>query len=696
MKVKNDKTYRLLKKKHIIPSIIGLLVTFALLAVMAGLFSALLLAYVVDSKLENEYRQIEDMAKLYEYNEANGGKYDYNEFSRSDREYVIVDSENNVLLEKGRNTCSFDGAVVTSADESLEIRVFFDSEENYIELENKSIDVKVTKALKKIWREVDENSENDLAKISTKLPFWISIPINDGEKSFVGKANFSVKPRDVFAVLIVFSIGALVVSIFFIIAIIKIIKRFLRQRKLMNMFFRDNVTEGRNWMWFVLKSEQLLKKKKNNKYNYAIINIEFVKYNNYCVCHSLEEGEVALKTINEMIERTLDKKEFCAHHGTASFGVLMQYIDEAKLKNRVSNLVNVLEGVDVVHKFGFHVGVRTLPVRYLENKSYADRKDINTEVEYSNACVASASLSGSDDSGIAFFDEKLIEEQKWIDAVTERQQSAVDNEEFMVYYQPKYDPNTGKLRGAEALIRWQSPEFGFVTPGRIIPIFEKNGFITEIDHYMITHVARDQKRWLDEGFSCVPVSVNVSRAHFIESNLAEQIRDMVDKEGSPRNLIEIELTESAFFDDKKALVTTITKLKEYGFAVSMDDFGAGYSSLNSLKDLPLDVLKLDADFFRGESEGDRGEIVVSEAIKLAKCLNMRTVAEGVEVKEQVDFLAKQGCDMIQGFYFAKPMPKDEYEGRMRESAEKTESPEQKAETEDPGEKAEENEDVNEE
>ena len=149
---------------------------------------------------------------------------------------------------------------------------------------------------------------------------------------------------------------------------------------------------------------------------------------------------------------------------------------------------------------------------------------------------------------------------------------------------------------------------------------------------------------------------------------------MVDAAGAPRELIEIELTESAFFDDKKALVSTITKLREYGFLVSMDDFGSGYSSLNSLKDMPLDVLKLDAEFFRGDMENGRGEIVVSEAIKLAKSLNMQTVAEGVEVKEQVEFLARQGCDMIQGFYYAKPMPPEEYAERMRPEGTKKPAP----------------------
>ena len=218
--------------------------------------------------------------------------------------------------------------------------------------------------------------------------------------------------------------------------------------------------------------------------------------------------------------------------------------------------------------------------------------------------------------------------------------------------------------GAEALVRWINDEMGFVPPGQFIPIFENNGFITEIDHYMVRSVALDQKQWLAEGRACVPVSVNISRAHFAEIDLADQIKDLVDQVGTPHELIEIELTESAFFDDKKLMLSTITKLKEYGFLVSMDDFGSGYSSLNSLKDMPLDILKLDAGFFREENNLHRSEIVVSEAIQLAKKLNMKTVAEGIDEQAQVDFLAAEGCDMIQGYYYAKPAPKADFEVRL--------------------------------
>ena len=162
-----------------------------------------------------------------------------------------------------------------------------------------------------------------------------------------------------------------------------------------------------------------------------------------------------------------------------------------------------------------------------------------------------------------------------------------------------------------------------------------------------------------------PLSVNLSRRHVEEWNPADHLSSIVDSYALDHKLLEIEITESAYYDDKEAMLSAVRKLKEYGFEISMDDFGTGYSSLNSLRELPLDVLKLDAEFFRGEGDDARREIVVSDAITLARHLNMRIVAEGVERKDQVDFLAGQNCDMIQGYYFAKPMPAEEYSARLK-------------------------------
>ena len=289
---------------------------------------------------------------------------------------------------------------------------------------------------------------------------------------------------------------------------------------------------------------------------------------------------------------------------------------------------------------------------------------MDVELYYNNACVARAVIPEDKDNMVQIFDESLLEEQVWEHKMIENMDQALANEEFKVYVQPKYNPVTEKLSGAEALIRWISPTEGFISPGQFIPIFEKNGLITKIDDYMLSHVAQLQAEWLRQGKDIVPVSVNVSRAHFADEHLAEHICELIDKYELPHKYIEIELTESAFFDDKGLLLKTVNPLKEKGFALSMDDFGAGYSSLNSLKDLPLDVLKLDAEFFRGESDAERSKIVVSEAIHLAQSLDMRIVAEGIEKKEQVEFLASIGCDMIQGYYFSKPVPADEYETKM--------------------------------
>ena len=220
-------------------------------------------------------------------------------------------------------------------------------------------------------------------------------------------------------------------------------------------------------------------------------------------------------------------------------------------------------------------------------------------------------------------------------------------------------------RGAEALVRWNH-DGHMVRPDEFIPLFERNGFILKLDMFILEEVARVLASWRDNNKPVVPLAVNFSRLHLNDSRFIPQMRRIMAQYNVPTSLVEAEITESVIFNNLERAQEVIGGLHLYGFPVSMDDFGSGYSSLNSLKDMPLDVLKLDAEFFRGEAaDTERGELVVSEAIRLAKNLDMRTVAEGVEVKEQVEFLASQGCDMIQGYYFAKPMPHDEYEERIR-------------------------------
>lgn len=661
---KKEKGFRKLNKSNVASVFVLMLVLVMVLALFLSIFGVFFFRYFIDSRIRNEYASVSYMLRLYENSEDKDEAVRL--LNKEGRSYIITDETGNKIYGNGEDTCGTEGFYFRSAGLDTDVLICPDINAKYIRSTGKDITFDISGIIEEAARDFSIG-DMELRSKSVKVPVWIGIETEDGGYIYA-QMFFTMDFADLAAIMALIAVIGLLILAGFIVMIVILIKGFSRQKKLNNLFFMDDVTGNRNWMWFQIQGERLVCQKKYSGTNFAVLDLVFVKYRNFCMCHSIEEGEKLLLKIDDLVNGNLNKKyEMCAHYASANFAVLMVYDNETELTARIRDLLGKLEHLDDAHKLAFHVGVDLLGAKKEQNgrsDRYLRRRNVEIDKEYNNACTARATLDETDDSNLAFFNEKLLEEQKWIDTVQERQQSALDNEEFIVYYQPKYDPQTDRLKGAEALIRWNSPEFGFKGPGAFIPIFEKNGFITEIDHYMIRHVARDQKRWLDAGFTCVPVSVNVSRAHFIEKDLAEQIRDMIDEVGTPHDLIELELTESAFFDDKNAIIETIKKLKGYGFTVSMDDFGSGYSSLNSLKDMPLDVLKLDAEFFRGEADDERREIVVSEAIRLARSLNMRTVAEGVEVEEQVEFLAGQGCDMIQGYYYAKPMPGNEYEERM--------------------------------
>ena len=656
-----EQKLRKLKKVFMGGSIIGFLIVGTLAAVALAAMVGSFFYYMMDSKLSYEYERVSRLASLYEITLEHDNADILSLLNNENNTYIIVDKDDRVIKEHGKNTCDLEGGkAIDSAklkqqiqdelDEDTQGRVnisgldlhetiYPDTERAFISAGDDgsiNVDVKNFKSwLKKDHYEALNDFENDGKNID--LPFWIPVTLSNGDR-LIGKAYFVIYVRDIIVMALLAVAIVLMLIAVLIIMLINARKMHKSRKRMTEVFYMDEVTGKHNWMWFLTNAELILKKKKNANKKYAVLDIVFVNYRNFCVCHSVSEGEQMLCKVDELIQKRLQKDELIAHYASANFAAMLRYDDRDRLEERVKSIVSELEHIDSDHKFSFHVGIYRIGESIADNGKPVKRKDIDIDREYNNACTARASLAGNDDTAIAFFDEEMVKEQKWIDSVQERQSRA---------------------------IRWKAPEEeNMISPGRFIPIFEKNGFITQIDHYMLSHVARDQKAWLDAGCKCVPISVNVSRAHFIESDLAEQIRDTVDAAGTPHELIEIELTESAFFDDKNAMITTIKKLKGYGFAVSMDDFGAGYSSLNSLKEMPLDVLKLDADFFRNDEGDGRGQIVVAEAIKLAKNLNMRTVAEGVEVREQVEFLASQGCDMIQGYVYDKPMPKENFARKM--------------------------------
>lgn len=518
-----------------------------------------------------------------------------------------------------------------------------------------------------------EEGKRFLQREVISLYFWTEVPeLADGEMRILVRSSVALTSKEI-ALVVVLSISAIMmVGFSFLFLLINVIINIINRNRMAKLLYTDNITGGNNSQFMEHYGNWLMHSLVSRGKNYAVLDLEIMQFQHYCICHGAVKGERLLENIDRYLSKKMKRTEKCAYMGSGRFALIVKcgkHTDEERCTECEERFLKYLEEFSKrfdCSSLSFHVGLCHLYSKADKNllAGLDFRKHYDFETCYNNAAIARLSVAEVEGNKLVSFGEALLEQQLWEHKVEESMQKALDNEEFQVYMQPKYHPVTEKLSGAEALVRWISPTEGFIGPGKFIPIFEKNGFITKLDDYMLEHVAALQAKWLAEGKKIVPVSVNVSRAHFADPNLAEEICSVVDKYKVPRQYIEIELTESAFFDDKKILSDTVAKLKNYGFTVSMDDFGAGYSSLNSLKDLPLDILKLDAEFFRGENAGERGEIVVSRVINLAKDLNMKIVAEGIEEKNQVEFLAGQGCDMIQGFYFAKPMPAADYESRM--------------------------------
>ncbi len=506
--------------------------------------------------------------------------------------------------------------------------------------------------LKNIFRVLGYEFLNDYELTTWAAITQMDLPVISVYKTSIPDLNVCIKNVYSFntyqlnLVVMLFIVLLLILILASIYEISKVVNVIGERKRINRLVTIDTVTGGFNKDYFIQKASKEISR---GRRKYAVVQLRLEKYRNYCTAYGLKQGENLLEELNTVLVQMLNKKELVAHVEKSDFAMLLEYQNNETLEIRVRNMMNILRERRGGQHLTFSTGI--CPVR-----SKSD------DIEYIMTCAGlSVPKTIKIQDEIVWFDDSMKEEQVWERRIEDDMEKALENHEFQVYLQPKYSTKKEVLSAAEALVRWTHPVLGFISPGKFIPIFERNGFILQLDDYMLTEVARLQADWESQGKKLVPISVNVSRAHFAEDNLAEHICSIVDRFKVPHEFIELELTESAFFDDKDVLLTTVRKLKEFGFKVSMDDFGAGYSSLNSLKELPLDIIKLDAEFFRSVDDVSRSNLIVGETISLAKKLGMEIVAEGIETRDQVDFLAKQDCDLIQGFFFSKPLPVSEFE-----------------------------------
>ncbi|MDF2943128.1 MAG: putative signaling protein [Herbinix sp.] len=492
---------------------------------------------------------------------------------------------------------------------------------------------------------------------SEKSYIWDVKPIGINNWSILIGRSYTMNPitKDILRVTNIMWVY-ITVATFFLFMLMIIIQR-RANRKVIKMLYLDPVTGGDNWYKFRMNVNKILNSKQFTKKKFALVNFDINRFKIINDAYGYQKGDEVLKDIYYIIKKWSKISEPIARYAADQFYILLAFQDDREVTDRIHDLNDRLHQLRYTSSAKVFFGVYFITER---------QDSIDRMGEF--AGIAKNTIKGSTEGIISFFDDfargRLLEEEE----IEKSMYGALKNNEFHVYLQPKYTAQDETISGAEALVRWINNRGSMIMPGYFIPVFEKNGFITELDYYMIRKVCELIREWLDKGYEPLPISVNVSRLHFANPHLADIIKNIVDNYDVPHHLIELELTESAFLQNKQILIETVTLLRQYGFLVSMDDFGAGYSSLNSLKDLPLDVVKLDGELFRMTDDVERGLTVIRNTITMAKDLHMKVVAECIETREQVEFLCTVGCDIIQGYYFAKPMPVDHFEERYYSSA----------------------------
>ncbi len=290
-------------------------------------------------------------------------------------------------------------------------------------------------------------------------------------------------------------------------------------------------------------------------------------------------------------------------------------------------------------------------------------KTIEMEQRFDRAKSAADTIRNSYNVTVALYDDELHDKEVYAERLLDEFQEAIDQKQFLVFFQPKFDirPEMPLLCGAEALVRWKHPELGMISPGIFVPLFESNGLVRELDHYVWRETAAQISAWKQNPGKAVPVSINVSRVDMMDPDLMDILRSLIEDNGLEYGDLHLEITESAYTQDAKQIIDTVNVLRSMGFVIEMDDFGSGYSSLNMVTSLPIDVLKLDMGFIRSAFSEGGNTRMIRVIVDIAQALKVPMIAEGVETKEQMLTLRELGCDIVQGYYFSRPVPADEFE-----------------------------------
>lgn len=422
---------------------------------------------------------------------------------------------------------------------------------------------------------------------------------------------------------------------------------------LVNEFQHDKLTGLYSKAFFCKQVEARLRQNPDKEYD--IICSDAVNFKLVNDVFGNPAGDRLLKTIAQCYMELTQGRGICSHFHADQFACMIEHrtkYTETVFRDACARINKLSQMQNIVIKWGvYHVEDRAVPVEQM-----CDR-----------ALLAARGIKGQYQRCFAYYDEalrrKLLEEQEIVDSM----ETALVQEQFEIYLQPKYQLRDGRMIGAEALARWRHPGRGLQSPGVFIPLFERNGFITRLDQYVWDKACAVIHDWKEQGLPPLPISVNVSRADIYNADLTDILTGLLQKHDLPPACLRLEITESAYTENPWQIIDTVSRLRELGFVIEMDDFGSGYSSLHMLHQMPVDILKLDMKFIQSEPATPVNHEIMRFIVNLAHLMNLGVVAEGVETEDQLERLREIGCECVQGYYLAKPMPVKEFESLIKEN-----------------------------
>lgn len=425
-----------------------------------------------------------------------------------------------------------------------------------------------------------------------------------------------------------------------------LIRRHQREQEI--LLTEDKLTGLLNRYGFEQEAAQLLRRGSKQKYMIVEFDIDkFKSINNIC---GYAVGDALLRALADAVREQFNRA-VCARINADDFVILMEQTEEA-LPRLQEIMENVVKSQGLLESFG-NLSFTFGAYRVEENGEL-----IKTVMDKAN--TAHKTAKSQENQTVMWYDEQLLQKLRLENRYREQMHHGIVTEEFQLYLQPKIDLSSMQVYGAEALVRWDLPGNGLVYPDSFIPLFEKDGSIVDLDFYMLEKTCRYLEHWIAGGRGPLAVSVNFSRVTLYQKYFYEHFLEIVDRYHIPHEFIEAEITESAFNEITDVVLRVLTSLKNAGFNISMDDFGAGYSNLNVLSKLPIQVIKLDREFLWEMDYSDNVRGIVSCVVTLAHTMDTRVVCEGVEQEEHVAFLREIGCDCAQGYYFSKPLKAEEF------------------------------------